>query len=70
MFGSIGALHASGAAAIVAIPATTAGDELGWLLNALNGDGPALTRASLKMHFSPAFLTGLPIDPARLSEHD
>lgn len=62
MFGSTGSPQALGQTAAAAMPATTAGNQLGWLLDALNGAGPALTKTSLAAHFSPEFLTALPVD--------
>jgi len=62
VFGSTGSPQALGKTAASSMPATTAGNQLGWLLDALNGAGPALTKTSLAAHFSPEFLTALPVD--------
>jgi beta-lactamase class A len=60
--GSVGALPRNAGAAELAAPATVAGGQLAWLLGALNGDGSALSKTSLKQHFTKDFLTALPAD--------
>ena len=61
LLGSLGSFSASSARDRVALPPTGAGQQLGWLLSAING-GPALNNAALRTHFSRAFLAALPAD--------
>lgn len=59
---SLGHLDAFAGAPSTPVPATAAGQQLGWLLDALNHGGEGLTKSTLTSHFSPDFLVALPVD--------
>src|SRR4051812_25129247 len=46
-------------------PATSAGQQLAWVLGAVNGEPARLTASTLKKHFTAEFLAALPVDQLR-----
>jgi beta-lactamase class A len=60
--GPLGGFVASAKTPAATLPDNPVGQQLGWLLDALNHGGAGLTKSSLKSHFSPDFLAALPAD--------